>query len=97
MAVSGCGGPRSETQQGKSLQEHVLLASRPAAHQGPTTSTCSFTGYPAVQAKYCETNPNDLQRWGTMETLITVSSRRVQKGTNSARAWLPAKEETRRH
>lgn len=32
-----------------------------------------------------------------METLITVSSRRVQKGTNPACTWLPTKEETERH
>lgn len=57
MAKSGCGSRWGETQQGKALWAHALVACRPAAHRGPTTSTCSFTGHPAVQAKNCEQIP----------------------------------------
>lgn len=37
------------------------------------------------------TNPNDLQRWSRMEMLITVSSRKVQKGTNLLTICCPPK------
>lgn len=64
MAKSGCGSRWGETQQGKALRAHVLVACRPAARPSrPHHIYLQFHRTPSCAGKGLSTNPNDLQRW----------------------------------
>lgn len=62
------------------------MADTLASHQDPGTHTCATPQNTHVERQRT-VNPGYSQRWDRMDRLITVSSKRIQKGTCKTSTW----------